>query len=423
MIDHAQNGGSDPDAPTPSPDVPPPDGDEPEAVPDGPLGVVLGGGGARAAYQVGVLRFLARRFPDLRFKVISGVSAGAINAAHLASHHGDFTQAVDELVGLWEHLRIQDVFRTDTWSLVRNLVNWGVQLVSGGMGGKPRVKGLVDTRPLHRYLTEVLHCVDGELTGIGYNLEKGRLRAVGLSTSSYTTGRSVTWLQAVDEVEEWERPRRVARRTTLTVDHVMASSALPLFFPAIQLEDGWYGDGGLRLANPVAPAIHMGAGRVLVLSTRYANADEEARAVVRGYPPPAQVVGQLVNSIFLDNLDQDAYRVEMINRLVSRLPEEERHGLRPVELLTIRPSRDLGRLATGYEPQLPRVFRWLTRGLGTRETESPDALSMILFQHEYIRLLLEIGESDAAAREEEIVRFLRGESSARGRETAHAGAG
>lgn len=379
----------------------------------GILGIVLGGGGARAAYQVGLLRFLARHVPELRIQVVSGVSAGAINAAHLAAHHGSFEQAVRELAGLWGRLRVETVFRTDTPSLLLNVVRWGTQLVSGGVGGRPKVRGLVDTEPLRRHLTEILHCVDGELSGIRYNLETGRLRALGLSTSSYTTGQSITWMQADDDVAEWERPRRRGVRTTLTVEHVMASCALPLFFPAVELDGGWYGDGGMRLAAPISPAIHMGAERILVISTRYAESVEEGRApVVEGYPPPAQVLGQLVNAVFLDLLDQDAYRVELINRLIRKLPEGEREGLRPVNLLTLRPSRDLGRLARGFEPRLPRAFRWLTRGLGTRETESPDALSMILFQPDYLRLLMEIGEADAEARKDEILEFVKGEAPA-----------
>ena len=385
---------------------------------------MLGGGGARAAYQVGFLRFLARRFPDLRIDVISGVSAGAINAAHLASHHGSFEQAVAELHALWAHLRVQDVFRTDTFSLLRNVLTWSARLISGGMKGRPSVRGLVDTQPLREYLTDRLHSVEGELTGIRYNLERDRLRAVGLSTSSYTTGRSITWIQARDEVREWKRPRRLGRRTTLTVEHVMASCALPLFFPAVELEDGWYGDGGIRLSAPISPALHMGAGRILVLSTRYGKSTREGEEpMVEGYPPPAQVVGQLVNSIFLDLLDQDAHRVELINRLVEKLPEDEREGLRPVKLLTLRPSRDLGRLAGGFEPELPRFFRWLTRGLGTRETESPDALSMILFEPDYLRLLMDIGEADAEAREDEIVEFVRGPAAEPTRESAPTGTG
>lgn len=371
------------------------------------LGIVMGGGGARAAYQVGFLRSLARHYPHLRIPYVTGVSAGAINAAHLASHHGTFLQAVDELTGLWRDLRVEEVFRVDPGSLARNFVTWAWKLATGGLTrGGPRVRGLVDTSPLRRFLTEALHAVDGELTGVSYNLERGRLKAVALSTSSYTTGQSVTWVQG-DDIVEWQRPQRRSENTVLTVEHVMASAALPLFFPAVQLGDGWYGDGGIRLAAPLSPALHLGARRVLAISTRYDRSQSEAdRPAVTGYPPPAQIVGVLMNSIFLDLLDHDALRLERLNRLVEKLPPEERMGLRPVKLMVLRPSTDLGRLASRYEPELPKVFRFLTRGLGTRETESPDFLSLVLFQPDYLRALMEMGERDADERRDEVRAFL-----------------
>jgi NTE family protein len=365
----------------------------------------MGGGGARAAYQVGFLRCLARRYPHMRIPYLTGVSAGAINAAHLASHHGTFLQAVDELSHLWGDLRVEDIFRVGGISLARNVWRWGAQLLSGG-AGHTRIRGLVDTEPLRDFLTEALHAVDGELTGIGYNLDAARLRAVAVSTASYETGQSVTWVQGQD-IDEWERPRRIARKTRLTVEHIMASTALPLFFPAVEVEGGWYGDGGMRLTAPLSPVLHLGADRIVAVSTRYDRSSAEAaRPVVDGYPPPAQVVGVLMNSIFLDLLDADAVRLERINRLVRRLPPDQRGGLRQIRLLTLRPSRDLGRLARGYEPQLPGSFRFLLRGLGTRDTESPDFLSLILFQPDYLRALMEIGEEDAERRGDEIVEFL-----------------
>ena len=393
-----------PDSPTPDPLEelfnPPPQ----SAL--GDLGLVMGGGGARAAYQVGVLRSIARHHPELRAPYVTGVSAGAINAALLASHHGSLPQAVEELIGLWGHLTVEDVFRVDGRSLAGNALRWARQLISGGMGGPPRVRGLVDTRPLRTYLSEVLHAVDGELTGIGYNLERGRLKAVAISTSSYSTGQSVTWVQGQD-IKEWERPQRRARKTILTVEHVMASAALPLFFPAVRLNNGWYGDGGARLTAPLSPALHLGARRILAISTRYARTIREAdEPAVYGYPPPAQVLGVLMNSIFLDLLDADALRLDRLNRLLEALPEERRAGLRPVKLLVLRPSVDLGILANRYEPQLPTAFRFLTRGLGTRQTKSPDFLSLVLFQPDYLNALIEIGEADAEARAEEIARFL-----------------
>jgi NTE family protein len=373
--------------------------------PDG-LGLVMGGGGARAAYQVGFLRSVAQRFPELHVPYITGVSAGAINAALLASHHGTFLQATDELTQLWSRLTVEDVFRVDGSSLVANALRWVRQLVSGGFGGPPRVRGLVDTRPLRTYLGEVLHAVRGELTGIGANLEAGRLKAVAISTSSYSTGQSVTWVQGQD-IREWERPQRRARKTTLTVEHVMASAALPLIFPAVQLDNAWYGDGGVRLTAPLSPALHLGATRIIAISTRYDRSAAEAdEPTIYGYPPPAQVVGVLMNSIFLDLLDHDALRLNRLNQLIEELPVEQRMGLRPVKLLVLRPSVDLGKLAHFHEESLPKAFRFLTRGLGTKQTRSPDFLSLVLFQPEYLNSLVEIGEADGVARADEVAAFL-----------------
>jgi len=375
------------------------------ADPDG-LGLVMGGGGARAAYQVGFLRHLAYLYPNLQVPIITGVSAGAINAALLASHHGSFHQSVEELAGLWCNLTVDDVFRSDPLSLAWIGLRWTFQLFSGGLSGQVSVKGLVDTSPLRAYLSEALHAVDGELTGIQYNLAKRRLRALALSTSSYTTGQSVTWIQGSD-LREWERPQRISRNTTITLDHVMASSALPLFFPAQKIGEQWYGDGGIRLAAPLSPALHLGADRIIAISTRYARSAEEAQEIASpGYPPPAQVVGVLMNSVFLDLLDQDALRLERLNRLLEHVEQPDAEGLRPVKLLTLRPSQDLGKLAGDFEPQLPRTFRFLTRGLGTRQTRSPDFLSLVLFQPDYVGRLIELGEEDAVARSQEIQDFI-----------------
>jgi NTE family protein len=370
------------------------------------LGIVMTGGGARAAYQVGFMRYVARRFPDLRFPYITGVSAGAINAALLASHHGSFFQAVQELSELWGNLTVQDVYRTDTRSLVTNAVRWLRQLGSGGIGSAKLVRGLVDTDPLRQYLSEVLHCVNGELTGVQYNIDCGRLKALAISTTSYSTGRSVTWIQGRD-VQLWERPGRRPRLATISVEHVMASAALPLFFPAVEVENAWYGDGGIRLIAPLSPAVRLGARRVIAISTRYqpSRAEEEEQAI-QGYPPPVQVMGVLLNSVFLDLLDHDAMRLERLNRLIEGMPPEKRGDLSQVRLLTLRPSADLGKMAGKFEADLPRAFRFLTRGLGTKETRSPDFLSLILFDHDYLQALIEMGEKDAEARADEIEAFL-----------------
>jgi len=373
----------------------------------GDLALVLTGGGARAAYQVGVIRHLSMRYPGLRIPIITGVSAGAINAAHMAAHHGSFRQAGEELTGLWSHLTVDDVFRTDFRSLYRQVIRWSKQLVSGGGGGPIRVKGLVDTEPLRKFLTEALHAVKSELTGISYNLERGRLKAIALSTSNYSTGQSITWVQGRG-ITHWERPNRRSRLAMLSVEHVMASAALPLMFPAVQIGDEWYGDGGIRLTAPLSPALHLGANRILAISTRHERSFAEANVPsVSGYPPPAQIAGVLMNSVFLDLLDQDAHRLRMMNELLERLPEGgDRMGMRPVHLVTMRPSVDLGKLANKYEPELPTAFRFLTRGLGTKETEAPDFLSLVMFQPNYLQELIAVGEADAERRSEELAALV-----------------
>lgn len=375
----------------------------------GALAFVMGGGGARAAYQAGVLRYLSRRFPELQVPIITGVSAGAINAAHLAAHHGTFRQATDELFHLWSSLNVEHVFRTDIGSLSSHVLRWGRQLVSGGSKSPPRVRGLLDTEPLRAYLTDRMHAVDGELTGVNYNLATGRLSAVALSTTNYSTGQSVLWVQG-QGVTEWERPTRRSRLTNLTVDHVMASAALPLVFPAVRIGKHWFGDGGIRLTAPLSPALHLGADRILAISTRARRTISEADApVVTGYPPPIQVAGVLMNSVFLDLLDDDAHRMKRVNQLLAGLPPERRLGMRPVRLLTMRPSVDLGRLANRYEPQLPRAFRFMTRGLGSRHTKAPDFLSLVMFQPDYTAELIRVGQADAEAREAELAALLEPE--------------
>lgn len=373
----------------------------------GDLAIVLTGGGARAAYQVGFVRCLARRMPELRFPIITGVSAGAINAAYLASHPGTTDEAVDGLTELWSGLRIDNVFRANTTSLLRQMFRWSFSLLSGGSRLGPRVRGFVDTEPLRRFLSGCLQLDNGNIVGIAENCERGWLNAVALTTLDYATGRTVTWVQG-REIEGWERSYRRSEHARLTVEHVMASAALPLFFPAIRLGDHWYGDGGIRLSAPLSPALHLGARRILAISTRYdRSSDEASQPVVTGYPPPAQIVGNLMNAVFLDLLDQDLERAEAFNELLTEIPPERRGKRRLVDIRVLRPSRDLGRLAAGYEERLPKAFRFLTRGLGTRQTASPDYLSLIMFEPEYLRTLIEIGEADAEANFERIAEVLQ----------------
>lgn len=376
----------------------------------GDLAAVLTGGGARGAYQVGVLRALARHFPELRFPILFGVSAGAVNATHLANHPGSLGEATEDLAGLWSALTPDRVFQVDASELTANSMHWLLRLGSGGRLAARSTRGLVDTAPLRDYLDHALGGNgDGTLAGIDANLNRGRLRALALGTTKYGTGQTIVWVQG-REIATWERPKRRAVHAQIGIPHIMASAALPLFFPAVQIDGEWYGDGGLRLAAPLSPALHLGANKILAISTRYERSQEEAnRSSVIGYPPPAQILGVMYNAIFLDLIDQDVLRMERMNRLLAKLPPDDRDGLRIVDIMVMRPSQDLGRLARETEARLPRMFRWLTRGLGTRETASPDVLSLLMFQENYISRLIELGEADGEARVPEFATFLSGE--------------
>ncbi len=368
--------------------------------------LVLTGGGARAAYQVGFLRCLARRLPDTALPILTGFSAGAINASCLASQTGDLREKVDYLTDLWRGLSPERIFRVDSRTLATTVLRWGLRLLSGGGAAAPQVRALLDTSPLRQLLAETLGGSGGPIPGIQQNIGDGVLRALSITTLNITTGQTVTWVQGCD-LEAWSRPARVGVETQITVDHVMASSALPFMFPAVRLGNNWYGDGGVRMSTPLAPAIHLGADRILAISTRFQRSAAQASEPTSfEYPAPAQLAGVMLNAIFLDAIDQDALRLERVNRLLSQTDPENWGTLRPIRLLVLRPSVDLGKLAAEFEPKLPKTFRFLTRGLGTRETTSPDMLSMLMFQSDYLSRLIEIGERDTEARMPEIESWL-----------------
>lgn len=351
--------------------------------------LVLSGGGARASYQAGVLRFIAEAYPEVQFDVLSGTSAGAINAAHLANFEGDLRDAVSHLCGVWSSIDAADVYNPHSATrLARTLLN-----MVAGREDPDAVRSLVDTAPLAAFLRDKYRAPDGLLTGVARNLEARRLRALAITTSNYGTGQNVTWVQG-HTIERWQRPNRVGLLCEMTVDHVMASTALPFFFPAIPLGDAWHGDGGIRQAAPLSPAIHLGATHLLTVTTRYDRSRREADAsAVTGYPPPGQVLGVLLNAVFLDVLDQDLDRFERLNGLLKKLPPGKRNGMKPIRLLALRPSKDIGALARQYNLHLEGAMRLVLRGV--REGETPDWLSMILFDVNYTRQLMDLGYEDA----------------------------
>lgn len=366
-------------------------------------GLVLSGGGARAAYQAGVLSYIAEKAPEVTFPIIAGVSAGAINAAFIAGHRGTPPETLRALSECWMSLTIDGVFNANLGKIGLKGARW---LWTFGSGGK-HIKGFLDTRPLREFLGKAL-----DLDGIDANVEAGRLRAVGLSATRWATGQTVTFVQGADGIPTWERTRRCGTRTKISVDHVLASGSLPLIFPAVRIDGEFYGDGSIRQAAPLAPAIHLGADRLLAIATRYTATLDEIRArATTGYPPPAHLIGMLFNTIFLDTLDGDAERLERINRVLEALPPgaPNPEGLKPIKLLVVRPSRDLGEIAGEFRGKLPYSLRLLMRGLGVKRVQGPDLLSYLIFEQPFISRVIDLGYEDALSQWPEIERFLSGE--------------
>jgi len=355
---------------------------------------VLAGGGARAAYQVGVLHGIAERAPHVRFPIVTGVSAGAINAGGLASGEGTLLDSVERLERAWRSISLRDVFDPTLLSIGGSLARWGYMVLTRGSASLFEARSILDTRPLKRTLTRY---VDEE--ALQRNVAAGRLTALGITTTDYSNGRTVTFVQGLHDEAAWERAGRVGLAAEVTPDHVLASSALPLVFPAVEIGGRHYGDGSIRQTAPLAPAIHLGAERLFVISIRHADWKRATGTPFRGYPPAAQVAGMLFNAVFMDAMEADIERLQRVNRTLEAFPANVPHPerLRVIDLQVMQPSRDLGRIAAENVDALPTTLRYILRGLGAHELSQSDLLSYLLFEPPYIRRLLELGRADLHA--------------------------
>jgi NTE family protein len=369
------------------------------------IALVLSGGGARAAYQVGVLAALADRAPGLSIPIITGVSAGAINAAFLAGHAGPLAEAVGQLQGAWLRLTPDTVYRVKTIKVARWAMRLAAQFALRKLEGLRTVRGIMDMRPLSRFLGGII-----DFSGIDANVASGRLKAVALTATSYSSGQTVTFVQGKPNTPMWERVQRTAEYTRLSLAHVMASSAIPLIFPAVKIGDSFYGDGSVRQTTPLSPAVHLGAARVIAVSMRTRHTTRMV-APDAEYPTTAQVMALLFNAIFLDALDADAERLQRLNRLIDLIPANVQtpDPVRRIELLMLRPSRDLGTLAEGLRPNLPETFDRFVQAMGGTGEGAQDFLSYLLFDPEYTGLLMELGYEDTIAGWPRIAKFLDGE--------------
>ncbi len=380
------------------------------------VGLVLTGGGARAAYQAGVLDAIRVILAESGwpaaanpFRVIAGTSAGAINAAALASRADDFTAAITQLVGIWRDFTPDQVYRTDARGALGNAAHW-LGAVAFGWLLRSQPRSLFDNSPLTMLLSRHI-----DLPRMRRCLADGSVDAIAVGASSYTSGQHVTYYQSREPIEPWARTQRLACRAELTIGHLLASSAIPFIFPAVPLQlDGrreFFGDGSMRQVAPISPAIHLGARRVLVIgAARFevgtTHANHTGSQFV--YPELAQIAGHAMASIFLDGLASDVERLLRINRTLSMMTPELRaaSALRPIDVLVIAPSRRLDALALPYVRRLPTSVRTILRVIGAMRRRGAGLASYLLFDQAYTRRLVELGRADTMRQRDEVARFF-----------------
>lgn len=372
------------------------------------LGLVLPGGGARAAYQVGVLRAVADLLPPRAvnpFPIISGTSAGAINATEIACNAHRYRVAVAVLDRVWRNFHVDQVFRADTLSMARAGLHWLLAVLSGGLL-LPPPRSLFDNTPLRELLAANL-----QLEAIRRSLELGHLESLAISAAGYTSARSTSFFESSTGMDAWTRVRRAGKPGRIDLDHLMASVAVPFLFPPVRMGWEYFGDGSMRQATPFSAAIHLGADRLLVVGTR-----DETRPAREPPPVPptfGQIFGYMLDALFMDGLYSDLERLSQINRIVEQAGDKPivgEHGpLRRIEIMLILPSRDPSEIARSHARELPRQIRVLLRTMGAFNPAGGQLMSYLMFEGAYTRELMALGYHDAMGRADELQSFLRGE--------------
>ena len=369
------------------------------------VGLVLTGGGSRSAYQVGVLLALAEMLPRARnpFQVIVGTSAGAVAASVLAAEAHHWRRAVAGLERVWANFQSSQVFHVDARHMLRAGAHWVLALISGGMVLAPP-KSVLDNTPLRELLSVHVDC-----SGIRRSIERGHVRAFALCASSYSSGQTVAFFDGIDSIRDWSRVQRIGVRTQLTLDHLMASAAIPLLFPPIRIGDEYYGDGAMRQVHPLSPAIHLGADRLLIIGVRARRA---AGVQVNRLPPimptPGEIFGYMLDTLFTDQIYGDLEQLERFTELVHAAPQAARGG-RPIETLMLAPSVDPRELAARHAREMPRGLRVLLRVIGGRDVSGDQLASYLTFESGYTRALIELGYRDAMEARTALMAFMSGE--------------
>ncbi|MBX2996010.1 MAG: patatin-like phospholipase family protein [Bdellovibrionaceae bacterium] len=371
-------------------------------------GLVLSGGGARGAYQVGVLKAVGQICTELGlqnpFQIIGGVSAGAINAAKIAEACHDFPKATEALTALWSNLHSDNVFKTDPVSMGRIGLQWLGELSIGGLTGATGGRSLLDTSPLGKLLQDNL-----DFSHVEDRIREGSLYALGITAMDYRNSTTITFVQGSEKISTWERARRKSEKCKMRVEHILASSAIPLLFPPVALDHRYFGDGCIRNQAPCSPTLHMGADKLLVIGVRKQgmSADERAAIKTPGAPSVARIANVLLNSVMLDSIEMDIERLKRINEFLNQVPEAHRDQLnfRAVPFVFISPSADIGQIAARLSSKLPRVVRYLLKGLGPLEDAS-ELISYLLFEPEFCRQLIELGYQDGMNKQEELKQFF-----------------
>ncbi|NTV70973.1 MAG: patatin-like phospholipase family protein [Azonexaceae bacterium] len=368
--------------------------------------LVLTGGGARAAYQVGVLLAVAKLSTNRRrnpFPILCGTSAGAINAAGIACLADNFGKGVSVLASFWRNMHAGDIYRADPLGIGVSGAHWMTMLTLGWLI-RSRPRSLLDNSPLRELLTRHL-----DFSGIERSIANGALHALSISASGYESGDNINFFQGHTDAQPWHRVQRIGIRSTIGVDHLLASSAIPFIFPAAKIHREFFGDGSMRQLAPISPAIHLGAERVLIVGAGRKNEHQERRRV-DSHPSLAQIAGHALSSIFLDSLAVDIERMQRINRTLAAIPPNVRDNneipLRPIKALIISPSERLERIAAEHAGALPWAMRMMLGGIGGMNRRNGTLTSYLLFEKPYTRALIDLGYADTMARSDEVGEFL-----------------